>query len=56
MRFFTLFLLIAVASASAARGQEPPDTNYGYHVRTGDHEITPYDWRQYRDFADRHFH
>ena len=32
----------------------PVGRTIGYHIRTGDHEITPYDWGRYLDFADRH--
>ena len=33
---------------------EPVGGTVGYHIRSGDHEILPYDWQCYLDFADRH--
>ena len=34
---------------------QPVQGTMGYHIRSGPHDITLYDWMQYLDFTDRHF-
>ena len=34
---------------------QPVGDTVRYHVRTGKHDITAYDWQQYLDFAEKHF-
>lgn len=35
--------------------EQPVGEYIRYHIRTGKHNITLYDWQQYLDFADKHF-
>ena len=41
--------------ASQPAPDRPVGDFIGYHLRTGNHDITVYDWEQYLNFADQHF-
>jgi hypothetical protein len=52
---YRLFGLSGPSEASLPPANTPVHGSaLGYHMRTGKHDILPYDWDQYLDFASRH--
>jgi hypothetical protein len=43
-----------LANAEFPEPDQPLHTTVGYHLRSGKHDVTAYDWQQYLQFADRH--
>ena len=43
-----------LASAVMPAVNHPVMTDVGYHIRSGKHDVTHYDWEQYLAFADMH--
>lgn len=51
---YGLYAMTGVGAIDAARPDTPIGDRVGYHLRTGKHDMTAYDWARYLDFADRH--
>ena len=54
-----VYRLLGVGGLGADRmpGLDQPvqDGAIGYHIRSGRHALTEYDWQRFMDFADAHF-
>ncbi|MEI6714485.1 MAG: acetylxylan esterase, partial [Verrucomicrobiota bacterium] len=50
---YRLFGKVGITSAEMPIPDRPIGNTVGYHLRTGKHDITGYDWAQYLEFADR---
>ena len=55
-RVYQLFDRPGLGVATQPVADWPVGDFIGYHLRTGKHDTTDYDWTQYLNFADRHFH
>ncbi len=51
---YALFGRSCVGVAEMPPPDRPVGDFVGYHLRTGEHDQTAYDWARYLDFADRH--
>lgn len=53
---YKLFGLTGLGTEEVPEADNPIATGHiGYHIRTGKHDLTLYDWERYMDFADLHF-
>jgi len=51
---YSLFGKSPLPSEKMPEVNHPIMTDVGYHIRTGKHDVTDYDWEQYLQFADHH--
>ena len=52
---YSLFGITGLGEEQMPGLNEPVGKTIGYHIRTGKHDVTDYDWEQYLYFADWHF-
>ncbi len=51
---YELFGKQGIASGQMPEVNQPVMTTIGYHIRTGKHDVTEFDWEQYIKFANMH--
>jgi len=51
---YALFGLKGLNADKWPNVDKPVSGTLGYHIRTGEHDVTEYDWDRYMDFADKH--
>ncbi len=51
---YALFGLPGLGVSTMPGLDQPVGGSIGYHIRTGVHDVTDYDWARYLEFADRH--
>ncbi|MDP4284041.1 MAG: acetylxylan esterase [Bacteroidota bacterium] len=54
-KVYQLFGLTGLPNDKMPKVNSPIMRTVGYHIRTGKHDLTDFDWNQYLKFADLHF-
>ena len=52
---YSLFGLEGLPADEMPEQNTPSAGHIGYHIRSGGHDVTAFDWEQYLNFADKHF-
>ncbi len=52
---YSLYGLKGIPTDQMPEVNQPIQKSVGYHIRTGKHDVTDFDWEAYLDFADLHF-